>query len=73
MYTLHNITAAFRNTETGEIVEEYESLDLEDLVLKELTTHSLAYQFKIYGGLGDEMFYTFTMDLTFSEKTAQQY
>ena len=67
MIELYNITAAFINTETGNVAEEIEHLDLKNLQLNEFSTHSLAYEFKIYGGLADDKQYTFTADLAYSE------
>ena len=64
---LYNITAAFKDADTKEIIEELEPLDLGNLVLADFSTYSLAYEFKIYGGLKDEKFYTYDMELTFSE------
>ena len=60
---LDNITAYFLDTESGQAVEIMEPMQLDGHMLDPLSTYSLAYQFKVFGGLKDQKKYTFQMEL----------
>ena len=67
MIELHNITASFRDTWTNVVIEEIENRDLGKRQLSSFSTYTLAYDFRIYGGLADEKNYTLKVDLEFTE------